>query len=464
VSVKAIVVGAGVGGLVAAIALRRRGVTVTLLEARDAPGGLAGGFDVDGRSHDGGPYILLDRPGLEWAFERVGLRLGDHVELVALDEVYRVRRGDFAPDVVVYRDLDRTAQGLAQTFGRAEADRYRAFVRRMRDIHRALEPLQRVPHGGARALASRGLVREGLFLLRGLDTHLRATGLTEPVRDALGIWTHIAGQPLAEAPAPLAFVPALVHGHGAYTLRGGIRRVPEALHAVAVERGVDVRLGTEVVRIVRDARRVLGVETARGERLAADLVFSNAPGIATYARLLDPPVESLVRETSALPLQSPGVAAYLHAEVRADVPFLQFWLPGGGAKCRVLVHAGAVDETRRGTLRLVSPTDHAWAERAGADGQRAALDRILAEPWWRDGVADASVVATRVPAAWGADFRLWRDSMNPTMTADFMRRGRLAHRSPVADNLFLCGSATHPGQWVSFCAISGVLAVDQAVS
>ena len=96
----AIVVGAGVGGLTAAITLADRGVRVTVLEARDTAGGLAGGFDVDGRSHDGGPYILLDRPGLEWAFEQIGERLVDHVDPIPLDEVYRVRRPD-APDVVM---------------------------------------------------------------------------------------------------------------------------------------------------------------------------------------------------------------------------------------------------------------------------------------------------------------------------------------------------------------------------
>jgi phytoene dehydrogenase-like protein len=51
--------------------------------------------------------------------------------------------------------------------------------------------------------------------------------------------------------------------------------------------------------------------------------------------------------------------------------------------------------------------------------------------------------------------------MNPVMTAAFMRAGRLAHRSPHARGLYLCGSATHPGQWVSFCAVSGVLAADR---
>jgi phytoene dehydrogenase-like protein len=46
------------------------------------------------------------------------------------------------------------------------------------------------------------------------------------------------------------------------------------------------------------------------------------------------------------------------------------------------------------------------------------------------------------------------------MTAGFMRAGRFAHKSPYARRLYLAGSSTHPGQWVSFCAISGILAAD----
>ena len=62
------VLGAGMGGLTAALRLARHGYRVTVLEARAAPGGLAGGLELDGFPFDAGPYILLDRPGLEWAF------------------------------------------------------------------------------------------------------------------------------------------------------------------------------------------------------------------------------------------------------------------------------------------------------------------------------------------------------------------------------------------------------------
>jgi phytoene dehydrogenase-like protein len=124
----------------------------------------------------------------------------------------------------------------------------------------------------------------------------------------------------------------------------------------------------------------------------------------------------------------------------------------------------AADPPRRDDwqpARLLAPMAHAAAEQGGPAGQRAYLERVLAEDWWRDGIAEHRVVATRIPAEWGAQYHLYRDSMNPVMTARFMREGRLAHRSPHVRGLYLAGSATHPGQWVSFCAVSGILAADR---
>src|SRR5207244_12992292 len=85
-----IIVGAGMGGLTAALRLARHGFAVRVLEARPSAGGLAAGFEQDGLTFDAGPYILLDRPGLEWAFRAVGLELDRLVTLRRLEEVCEV--------------------------------------------------------------------------------------------------------------------------------------------------------------------------------------------------------------------------------------------------------------------------------------------------------------------------------------------------------------------------------------
>jgi len=102
--------------------------------------------------------------------------------------------------------------------------------------------------------------------------------------------------------------------------------------------------------------------------------------------------------------------------------------------------------------------DHRRAEEGGVPAQEEYLERVVEEPWWKEHVPEHRVLATRTPREWGEAYQLHRDSMNPVMTASFMRAGRLAHRSPWVRGLYLAGSATHPGQWVSFCAISGILA------
>lgn len=453
-----VVVGAGMGGLACALARARAGHEVLLLEASTQVGGLAAGLEAAGRVFDGGPYILLDKPGLAWAFEQLGARLEDHLTLLPLDEVYRVDRPG-VDRIAIHGDLDRTVAGLEASFP-GVGDRYRAHVARMAATYERMLPLQREGRPGPLALLRHGLVREVPFLLRGLAAHLEASGLPEPIQSALGIWTQVAGQDIATAPAPLALVPAIVHTRGAWTIEGGMRRVPEVLAELVREAGVEVRLGARVQRIERTGRRVRAV-VVDGERIAADRVFSNAPGVGTYAELLQPPDRAMTRKVEALPLQSPGVGAWATATVDRSVPFLSFWQPAA-APIRLRIHPGAADPTRAGQIRLISPMDFDRAGRLDDAGQQAHLDGVLAERWWREGLSDVEVVARRVPREWGRRCHLYRDSMNPVMTAAFMRQGRMAHASPVADNLFLAGSATHPGQWVSFCAISGILAAREA--
>ena len=464
-----VVIGAGMGGLGAAIRLARRGLRVQVIEARPRPGGLASGVEHGGFAFDGGPYILLDRPGLAWAFAQLGLDLDREVPLQRIQEVYTVAVPGAAP-LAFHADLERTADGFERQWPGSGA-RYRRFVAQMRAIHARLQPLLLLPRPGIRHLLTTGAWRHARFLASGLQRVLRASGLPPPVCAAIAIWTHVAGQTVEQAPSPLAFVPALIHEPGAFYPLHGIGGIVAALERAALAAGVEMRCGRRVAAIRTGHGAVRAVELADGEVITTGAVLSNAHGVGTYASLLDCTPPRAMARLDRLPLQSPGICVYLAIRPRSDgpAPYLRFALPGGGELCRLLVTPGSLlpGLARDGWLpaRLIAPMRHAEAQRLGPDGQHALAQRLIAEPWWREQagqeIGEHRVLHVRVPAEWGADFTLHRDSMNPVMTAEFMRAGRLAHRSPHARGLHLAGSSTHPGQWLSFCAISGILAADQ---
>jgi phytoene dehydrogenase-like protein len=459
-----VVVGAGMGGLAAALRLARRGYAVRVMEARSEPGGLASRFESDGFAFDAGPYVLLDRPGLEWALRCLDGTLLESLDLSPIPDVYEVSRSGELP-VRILSSLDETVAGLEAGWP-GSGQPYRRFITRMAATHRSLQPLLRVSQPGPMDLLRSGAWKGVPFLLRPLASVLARTRLPAPVIDALAIWTHVAGQRLEEAPSPLAFVPALIHTVGAFYPAAGIGVIPRTLARAAAAAGVEFEYETRVRSIRVENGRVRGVESSNGRITLADAVVSNAGGVGTYLDLVRSALpEGARRSLEQLPLQSPGVCAYLAIEDDGRPPYLRFFLPPHGGTCRLLVRPAALTPAaRRGSwspARLLAPLDHATAEALGPAGQREHLDALLAETWWREGMRGVRVLARRTPAEWGAEFHLHRSSMNPVMTSRFMRQGRLAHRSPWIRGLYLAGSATHPGQWVSFCAISGILAADR---
>ena len=460
---RVVVIGAGMGGLTASIALSQRGFDVCVLEARSESGGLASACVFDGLRFDAGPYILLDRPGLEWAFASLGEDLNAHLELRRIDDIYDVASPG-QPPVHFRASLEETAAGFERQWP-GSGKKYERFIQRTARTYRALEPMLHASNPRIEILKRPGAWPHVPFLSKPLGAVLAESGLPEPIANAISIWTHVAGQSPQKAPSPLAFVPALIHTVGAFYPRNGIGEIPRVLVALAQRRGVEFRYQTRVRTLLCKNGKVCGVELATGQTLSADAVVSNYSGIGTHLEMLAETPAPVREKLAALPLQSPGVCAYLATADRASGPYLRFFLPGGDVLCRLLIRPEVVaPECRIGAeapVRLLAPMRYDDAEAGGESGQARFLADVFAETWWRDSVGASRVLATRIPAEWGAQFNLYRQSMNPVMTAAFMRAGRLPHRSPHVRGLYLSGSSTHPGQWVSFCAISGILAAQR---
>ena len=268
--------------------------------------------------------------------------------------------------------------------------------------------------------------------------------------NAVAIWTHVVGQDDRRAPSPLAFVAAILHGEGSFVPVAGMGAIPLALARAAREAGVEFRLATTVAAIHCDKGRARGVTTTAGAFVEADAVVSNRNGVGTSLELVSDDVPASARsQLEGLPLQSPGVCAYLAVRGGRTPPYLRFRLPGNGELCRLLITPSALVEGLENDgwapARLIAPMAYDDAQRLSPGGQREYLERVLAEPWWRIHVGEARLLDARTPTDWGAACHLYRESMNPVMTAQLMRAGRLAHRSPHIERLYLCRQCDPPG-------------------
>ena len=457
-----VVIGGGVGGLTAAARLAAFGHRVLLLEARSQLGGLASGFTAGGLWFDGGPYILLDRPGLEWAFERIGIDSAV-LDLQPVPHLYDVEH-DGTPPVRIFLDLQRTKDELEQRWAGAGRE-YERLVSDMDALRKRLAPLLVVAEPNLVELVRRGALTAAPFLLRSLSGVLNRRALPTEVVDAIAIWTHIAGQSLQEAASVMAFVPALIHSVGAFIPRGGMRAIPEVVRRRAEENGAELRCDVRATRVKTHNGRVTGVETDQGEVIACDVVISNAHGVGTYQQLVAGVPAPVRRRLHRLPLQSPGLCAYISAQGSPRDAYLRFKRDAAGVTLAVFPAAGRHAPRSDGVrcpVRLIKPLAHLAAEGSSEESQAATLGDMLEQRWWQDGLSGFELVAHRTSRQWGREMNLYRDSMNPSMNRALLLRGRLRHRSPWIQGLYLAGASTHPGQWVSFCAISGVLAADAA--
>jgi phytoene dehydrogenase-like protein len=467
---RVVIIGAGIGGLSAAIRLARSGCQVTIVEARGAAGGLASGFELEGFRFDVGPYVLLDRPGLEWALRQLEIDPVSQLSMQRIQHVYQVNDGS-SPPVSIYDSMEKTAAAF-ELLWPDSGELYRRFINKTDSTYLRLQPLQWQSDPGLRDVIRGGAWRDIPFLMRSLGSVLKSSRLPEPILQALGIWTHVAGQLAGSAPSPLALVTSVIHRVGACYPQGGIATISNVLFRAAIEAGVEFRFGTKARHILCRNILVTGVELA-DEVLPADAVVSNV-GLATYTELLkiDPQMRLNTRTRryyENLPLQSPGVCAYLAVKGKPKEPYLRFQLRDEVDGCRLLITPGVIDPSLENNgwypARLLAPMAHRRTESGGEACQREFLDRVVEkENWWREHFDDVRVLQTRIPCEWGSQFHLYQNSMNPVMTSRFMMAGRVAHRSPWRRNLYLAGSATHPGQWVSFCAVSGILAADQLLA
>ncbi len=490
---KAIVIGAGIGGLVSAALLAARGVDVRVFERAPASGGKLRVHEVGGLEIDAGPTVLTMRWVFDELFAEAGACLDDALTLVPSRVLARHAwsEGTAVARLDLPADFEAAVDAIGRFAGAADARGYRAFCARAGAIHDALEkPFLRagrtdIPgllwRGGLKGLP--GLLRISPFasLWPELGRHFSDPRL----RQLFGRYATYCGSSPWLAPATLMLV-AHVERMGLWRVDGGMQRIAQAVEALATRSGARFRFGTQVDEIVECDGRACGVRLVDGEVVPADVVVFNGDVNALATGLLGAPARrglgadarrrqaaggrslsaltwSVAARSSGLPLLRHNVlfsqdyaaefqalsagrlpddpTVYVCAQDRGDdEPPVDAQAP---QRLLCLVNAPAAVPGRHLTQQEIATCEHQAFRRMARCGLQ--LDPVA--PMQRTTPDDfATLFPGTGGALYGPPSHGWR--------ASFQRMGA-RHAMP---GLYLAGGSTHPGPGVPMAALSGRLA------
>lgn len=282
---RAVVIGAGFGGLAAAIRLGARGFDVTVVDKLDKPGGRAYVFEQDGFVFDAGPTIVTAPFLLEELWELCGKRLSDDVELVPMQPFYRIRFDDGTH--FDYSGDDDAMRAEIARFSPEDAEGY----------DRLLEASSLLYEIGFDKLLYTSFDSFGSMfkavpdLLRGQfyrSVHSLVQRYIKHPKLRMVFSFHpllIGGNPFT-ATAIYVLIGQLERKFGVHFAMGGTGSLVNGMTGLIEGQGGTLRLGETVREILVENGRAAGVELEDGERIAADVVVSNADSAATYRHLL----------------------------------------------------------------------------------------------------------------------------------------------------------------------------------
>ncbi len=485
-----IVIGSGLGGLVAGALLARYGRRVIVCESHTLPGGAAHAFSRQGFTFDSGPsfYCGLADPASANPIAQVLAVLGEPLAAVPYDPFgyYHFPEGTLP----VYGDGEKYRQAVEQFSPGAAAQLAQLEAR----LLKMYAPLKAIPTLSLRAdwrllpLLLRRYPRAVAQMLPALPDLGRSMGavMADSVRDP---WLRrlldlecflLSGMTCEHTVAPeMAFMFG-ERSHSAidYPI-GGSGAIVEALVRGLNRWGGELRLGAHVDKIITEQGRAKGVQLKNGDRLTAPTVISNATLWDTYSHLLSP--SDLPSDYRAQALETPAVDSFMHLHLGIRADGLE-----DVAIHHVVVHNSDVAITAPGNVCMVSiptvldpqqappghHTIHAYTlepfEGWHKGDQYEQKKREKAETLWRAIERIIPDVRSRIvlemigtPLTHSRFLRRYQGTYGPAISA---KEGRFPGCKTPVKGLYRVGDSTLPGIGVPAVAASGILCANSLVS
>lgn len=482
---KALIVGAGFGGLSCAIRLACQGYEVTVLEQQEQVGGKLQRITAGEYQFDRGPSTITMPQIFRNVFRQAGKNMDDYVKLYPLEPR---TRNVFADGNVV--DLTSNQQAMQEQIGRfspQDALRYIDFLQESRELYRYAQErfLNKLPLSWKDKLTPDMIF--GLLRVRPQLTlqKLLLRYFTHPnTLSMFGRYATYVGSSPYQAPSIFAMLAHVEADQGIFGVQGGTYELIRGFRRLAEELGVRIEPGTQVSSLRVSGGRAAGLETNRGF-YEAPLVIMNGDLLSASAQLIagrDRPSLSDRRIAAYEPSLSGFVIMagipvkyeqLLHHTVFFPADYQRefkdifeykrppsdpaiyicnssysdgFGAPAGGSNLFILANAPYLSDSWDFTVEQEAYTEFLLTK----------LDRL-----GLTGIRQGDVLETYTPADLSADTHAYRGAIYG-ISSNSMRQAffRPPNRSRDIQGLWFAGGTTHPGGGTPMVTLSGQLVAD----
>jgi len=286
---KVIVIGAGIGGITAAIHLANQGFHVQVIEKNSHPGGRCDRISREGHQFDTGPTLFVMPHLYEKEFSALGTSMHELLDLQRVDPTYHLVFDD-GSQLGLTSDLKKLQEQL-ETF---EPGSFQGLLRYLEEGHRHYHlSLKELVYPDFRKASDFFKLSQIplLYQVKPLAKHYAnmSNYFDDPrLKAAFTFQDVYMGLSPFEAPATFSMMPYTELAHGVWYPKGGMYQVVEVLMSLARSAGVDFCFNSTIGQIDVDGDRTTGVTLSNNQHLPADLILANADLPYVYQHLLPP--------------------------------------------------------------------------------------------------------------------------------------------------------------------------------
>jgi phytoene desaturase len=465
-----VIVGAGPGGLAAALLLAKSGVKVTIVEKRGQVGGRTSTIEQDGFRFDVGPTFFLYPRVLKEIFAAAGYDLATEVPMTRLDPQYRLVFGA-GGELLATPNTERMEKAIA-AISPEDAKRFHEFITHNRGKLAKFLPFLQSPFESWRDLAKIDMLKLLPLLApwKSLDSDLQTHFKDERIRLGFSFQSKYLGMSPFRCPSLFSILSFLEYEHGVFHPTGGCGSVTKAMARIAREMGVEILLNEPVERVLIEDGKAIGVKTAN-HSLHADAVVVNADFAGAMKRLVPNRLrnkwtdERLAKKryscsTFMMYLGIDGRyddvshhTIYLAKDYKQNLRDIEDLHQLSDTPSFYVQNASVTDASLapegKSTLYVLLPVTH---ESGSVDWTKEAprYREIALDQMEKIGITDVrSRIRTEkivTPSGWASEFDLYKGAtFSMAHSLDQMLHLRPHNRFEDIDQMYLVGGGTHPG-------------------